>query len=232
VNHDEWALSNTGFANAPDAGTFTTNIANWFTGDQPGVFHAYSTNFGLTESALANALTDAGHTWTVGTDITLDLPTLLTYDGLFLAGNPVDNSVLIDYVNAGGNVYLAGGTGRGGPINEAARWNTFLNEFGFDFGAPYNLVKEVTPVNISHPIFQNVSGIYQDNGNPITDLDLSNPNNEVLLSHPTGGRIAVAVIEDAPPTPPVSVPEPMSVITLIGLATAMVGGVGLKKQTD
>ena len=232
VNHDEWTLSDTGFFNAPDAGTFATNIANWFTGNQPGAFHAYSTNFGLTESLLENAITSEGHTWTTGVNITFDLPTLLTYDGIFLAGNPADNNVLIDYVNAGGNVYLAGGTSIGGPFDEADRWNSFLNEFGFDFGAPYNQVSGVTPVSNSHPIFQNVSGIYQNNGNSITDLELSNPNNEVLISNATGGLIAVYATDDEPPTPkPVSTPEPASILAFLSFGAALMSRVYTKKQT-
>ena len=49
-----------------------------------------------------------------------------------------NNAVLIDYVNAGGNVYLAGGTGAGGAAAEAAQWNTFLNYFGLGFEPSYN----------------------------------------------------------------------------------------------
>ena len=56
VNNDEWTLSNTGFSISPSAGTFINNITNLFTGDQPGSFLAYSNNFGLTESSLANAV--------------------------------------------------------------------------------------------------------------------------------------------------------------------------------
>jgi hypothetical protein len=59
-------------------------------------------------------MTSAGHSWTVSTAVTFDLPTLLQYEGVFLAGNAVDNQVLINYVNNGGNIYLAGGTGWGG----------------------------------------------------------------------------------------------------------------------
>jgi len=97
VNADEWTLADSGFAKAPDAGTFATNIAKWFTGGRStGKFHAYSTNCGLTESSLAETMTKAGYTWTVGTNIKFVLPTLLTFDGIFVGGDLADNQVLID----------------------------------------------------------------------------------------------------------------------------------------
>ncbi len=119
VNNDEWTLSNSGWSAPNDPGIFATNVATWFTGGGTGSFLAYSTNFGLTGSALNSAITTAGHTWTVSTAVTFDLPTLLGYDGVFLMGNAADNSVLTQYVNAGGNVYLGAGTGLGGPVAEA-----------------------------------------------------------------------------------------------------------------
>jgi len=40
VSNDEWPLSNTGYANAPDADRFARNVASWFTGGRPGNFLA------------------------------------------------------------------------------------------------------------------------------------------------------------------------------------------------
>ncbi|MUG91822.1 hypothetical protein F7734_04780 [Scytonema sp. UIC 10036] len=195
VNADEWTLSNTGFTQAPDTATFVTNIAKWFTGGRStGKFHAYSTNFGLTESVLAQTIAKAGYTWTTGKIIKFDLPTLLTYDGIFLCGDLADNQVLIDYVKAGGNVYLGAGTGAGGPQQEADRWNTFLNAFGLKLLGVYNEISGNQPVNSSHPIFAGVKAIYQNNGNSIVDLDPASQTNQILLTHTTGqGLIAVAV---------------------------------------
>ncbi|MBW4478276.1 MAG: hypothetical protein KME54_15795 [Tolypothrix brevis GSE-NOS-MK-07-07A] len=188
VNSDEWTLSNTGFTQAPDTATFVTNIAKWFTeGRSTGKFHAYSTNFGLTESVLAETLTKAGYTWTVGKNIKIDLPTLLTFDGIFLCGDLADNQVLIDYVKAGGNVYLGAGTGVGGPQPEADRWNTFLNAFGFKFVGEYNGISGNETITSSHPIFAGVKAIYLSNGNSIADLEPDSQANEVILTH-TGGQ--------------------------------------------
>ena len=213
VNHDEWTLSDGGFNRAPDTGTFATNIADWFTDNQPGNFHAYSTNFGLTQGSLANVMTNAGHTWTTGTNISFNLPTLLTYDGIFLGGNAVDNNVLIDYVNAGGNVYLMAGTGAGGPVGEANRWNTFLNAFGFEYATVYNGLGGNTPISSSHPIFSNVNAIYSSNGNSIIDLEPSNSANQVLVT--SGGQGLIAVYDGNPITP---VPTPAAVLPgLLGM---------------
>lgn len=195
VANDEWTLSNAGFSGPNDPATFVLNVATWFNGGGPGDFHAYSTNFGLTQSSLSSTMTGAGHTWTMGTGIAWNLPTLQTYDGIFLAGNAVpDTAVLIAYVNAGGNVYLAGGTGAGGAAAEAATWNPFLNAFGLGFAPFYNGVCSAAcdvAISNGHPIFNGVDHLYQWNGNNTLDLDLSDPRNAVLVSSGTDGLYAV-----------------------------------------
>lgn len=192
VNNDEWTLSDAGFKNAPDAGRFLVNMARWFAGNTAGKFLVYSTNFGLTGAAFVKALRDAGHSVTVAMNTAFNVPTLLTYDGVFLAGNHADNNVLIDYVRAGGNVYLAGGTGQGGSAAEAGRWKTFLNAFGFRFDSRYNGVSGARPVQGDHPILAGVSALYFNNGNSVVDIDPEATINQVLLADPSrGGLIAV-----------------------------------------
>ena len=193
VNSDEWTLANKGFAKAPDTGTFVTNIAKWFTGGRStGKFHAYSTNFGVKESSLAQTMTKAGYTWTVGTNIKFDLPTLLTYDGIFVGGDAADNQVLINYVKAGGNVYLCAGTGAGGAQQEADRWNTFLKAFGLKFAGAYNGIVGNQTVNSSHPLFAGVKAIYQASGNSIVDLDPASATNQIILTHANGQGLIAA----------------------------------------
>jgi|GEM_PF-1463618 len=209
VNADEWTLSNTGFTQAPDTVNFVTNIAKWFAGGRStGKFHAYSTNFGLTESVLAQTMAKAGYAWTVGKNIKFDLPTLLTYDGIFLCGDSVDNQVLIDYVKAGGNVYLGAGTGSDGPQPEADHWNTFLNAFGLKLLGVYNGISGNQPINSSHPIFAGVKAIYQNNGNSIVDLAPASQTNQIILTHPTGqGLIATFEGSEKTKTPSSQPPE-------------------------
>lgn len=198
VNHDEWTTTDFGFSQAPDTGQFVSNVASWFTGGTTGNFLAFSNNFSLTGAQIASTMTGAGHSWTVSTGVDFSLPNLLQYEGIFLAGNPADNSVLTDYVNAGGNVYLMGGTGLGGAFAEAARWNTFLNAFGLNFGAPYNGVSGVLPITSSHPIFAGVSALFQNNGNSVSEVNPTDPNTDILEfsgGHGLYGVFAEALIE-------------------------------------
>lgn len=199
ANNDEWPLTNFGFSRAPSAAQFARNIADYFTGGAPGKFLVYSTNFGLADTQLAAVMTGAGHVWDRTTvnqpGFQLTLQTALQYDAIFLAADPVvNNQVLIDYVNAGGNVYVAGGTGCcGGAGGEAGRWNTFLNAFGLNFGAPYNGATGVFAPVSSHPLLNNVSSVYFDNGNVLT---VTNPAiAQMLFSLPDGrGMLAVSAI--------------------------------------
>lgn len=209
--NDEWTFTSTGFAQTiSDPGAFATNVGDWFTGGSTGNFLAYSTNFGLTGSSLASTMTSAGHSWTVSTGISFDLATLSAYDGIFLAGNAADNSVLTSYINAGGNVYLAGGTGWGGSVAEANRWNPFLNNFGLGFGTSYNGVGGNIAINNAHQLFSNVDHLYQNNGNDALDISVSSPYSQVLVSHNNHGLYAI--YDDTA----VPVPEPSS-IALLGL---------------
>ena len=166
VANDEWTLTDTGFAVAPGTTQFVKNLVHEF-GSR---IHAYSTNFGFTQGSLASAMTGAGATYSTGTGITFDLPTLSTYDGIFLGGTYLDATQLAAlqaYVNAGGSVYIAGGTGIGGAATEAAAWNTFLGAYGLSFNSGYNGVSGDIPV-AGDPLFNGVGSLFQDNGNGIT----------------------------------------------------------------
>jgi hypothetical protein len=115
----------------------------------------------------------------------LTLPTLLRYDAVFVGGNEVDNATLIDYVRAGGGVFLQGGTGIGGDVWEAAHWNTFLDAFGLRFESRYNLARApgVYPVSrSSSPLFRGVIALYERVGNPISRTHPSDPDVQILLA--------------------------------------------------
>ena len=64
----------------------------------------------FTGPALRAALEADGHTWETSSTIPITLESLRSYDAIFLSANLVDNQVLIDYVNAGGTVYISAGT--------------------------------------------------------------------------------------------------------------------------
>lgn len=168
VNHDEWTLSNTGFANAPTTGQFVSNLVEEF----GPVIHAYTSNFGFTESSLLSAMSTAGATYTTGTSITFNLPTISAYDAIFLGGVALSASELLDlgsYVAGGGNVYIAGGTATisGGSSGEAAAWNGFLAPFGVQMDPVYNGISGTISVS-GDPLFAGVTGLYQNNGNGLS----------------------------------------------------------------
>ncbi|MFM5892758.1 MAG: lamin tail domain-containing protein [Dolichospermum sp.] len=218
VNGDEWTLSNQGFQKAPDTVTFVTNVAQYFVGDEKGKFHVLSNNFGLTQSSLEQTMTKAGHTWTKGMNIPIDLATLSQYDAVFVGGDPVNNQVLIDYVKNGGKVYLCAGTGQGGSQTEANNWNTFLAAFGLKYGGSYNGISGNCPVNQNHPLFAGVKTIYQDNGNSIVDLQPDSPLNQVILTHSSGqGLIATAEFIKTPAPQPT--PAPVSPVDVTPVPT-------------
>ena len=197
VANDEWTLSDTGFSTSgtPNTQNFVSSVATWFTGSATGnSFLAYSNNFGFNQSSLSAAM--AGNTWTVSTAVTFTAANLLAnYDAVFVGGFVANNQVLIDYVNGGGNVYLAGGTAafsgpNGAAQNEANAWNTFLNAFDMEFEGSYNGISgNVTVTGTGHPIFNGVTRLYQNNGSSI--INVTGPNAKVLVASGSDGLYAV-----------------------------------------
>lgn len=218
VNHDDWTLDNTGFTMAPDAARFALNIAAWFTGGaSAGNFLAYSTNHALTESVLASTMTNAGHGWTVSTSVDTSLANLLQYDGIYFAGNTFDSNVLIDYVEAGGNVYLAAGTTWTVGANAAA-CNPFLNHFGLNLATAINGVDGVLATSSDHDIFGGVESLYYVNGNFVNELNPADPHTDILEYYGADGMIGVY---DS------TVPLPGAVWLL---ASGIVGFLGLRRR--
>ncbi len=190
VHHDEWPLSTTGFQQAPTMTQYAQNVAAFFTGGGPGRFLVRTNNFGLDNSDVRNAMTGAGHQWIVSSTAPFTLANFLTYDAVFLAGTPVNTQVLIDYVNAGGNVYIAGGTGL---INEPDVFNPFLNTFGLSYGPNYNGIGGEFSIGVPHPLFVGVQSMYHNNGNTVTDLVPDDSRQSVILTKDGKGLIGVYV---------------------------------------
>jgi hypothetical protein len=184
VAHDEYALSDHGFTVAPGARQFALNVGAWLANGRPGRFLVHSSSPGLTGTRLAQTMERAGHDWTVDADAELTLSTLLQYDAVFIGGDEVDNALLIDYVRAGGGVFLVGGTGLGGNVFEAAHWNMFLGAFGLRFDPNYNVARQpgVYAVPANEPLFRGVGSLYEQVGNTITRVSATDPNTRILMS--------------------------------------------------
>lgn len=227
VNNDEWTFSNAGFSQSPDASVFINNITNLFTGDQPGNFLAYSQNFGLVESNLASAVTNAGHSWNVSTAVPFNATSLANYDAVFFAGsvNGVfpNQQVIIDYLQGGGNVYIGAGTGNGGSAGEAAAWNQVLGTAGLQFQSFYNGISaNVAPVG-PHPLLAGVSSLFFFHGNSVVDLDTTGTDGEILFEHNGNGMLALGSFGELPPPSEFSpVPEP-GTLAVIGIGLVGLG---------
>jgi hypothetical protein len=201
VNHDEWTMS----SSALNGGVLAVNIANWFSPGGPGSFLVYTNNFGLDNSTFLSALASGGHTVSVNPAAPFTLPGLSAYNGVFLGGyiGSYNAGVLTSYVNAGGNVYLMGGTGA--VAAEDSVWDGFLNNFGFDFGASYNGIGGTFLVTSAHPIFSGISSLYYNNGNTV-NLYGSNP--FAFIAESYNGQGLIGIYDDTARTG--TVPEPAS----------------------
>jgi hypothetical protein len=189
VAFDDWTLGNVGFFNPCEPGTFATNVAAWFTEGKPGRFLAWSTHAGYTGTDLASAMASAGHIWVVDHTASFTLTNLMTYDGVFVGGDAADTNMLIQYVEAGGNVYVFSG---GAAANYL--WNGFVGHFGLEFAGTTS-GGTIYPMISTHPIFNGVDHLYGLNGTGdgtgVVDLDPSDPRNAVVASYQGTGLFAV-----------------------------------------
>jgi hypothetical protein len=195
VAHDEWAISDYGYQWTPGSSEeLVLNVATWFTDGRPGRFLVYSNFYGLVGQRLAATVRGAGHGWTVDTSVPFTLETLRQYDAVFVGGSPeADNSVLIDYVRAGGAVFIEGGTGLGGNIGEASHWNRFLEAFGLALGPRYDVSRGrgVRKISSPSPLFRGVTDLFEDTGSPILKLDPADPHVDILVPYDGHGLYAI-----------------------------------------
>lgn len=187
IAHDEWTTSTTGFQAPSDPGRYVRNVTQWFGAGQPSRFLCYTSNFGLNNDSISDALTADGHTYDRLPNAPFTLLNLLTYNAVFVCGRTLNQDILIQYVQAGGNVYLCGGTG---SVNEPIAYNTFLNAFGLAFASGYNGLQGHRPINNNHPLFSQVDHLYDNNGSYIIDSDLADPRGYVIIGSDTQGIYA------------------------------------------
>ena len=220
LNHDEWTLTDYGFAQAPASTTaFAQNLAAQLNSNGgPCNLLVYSDNFGLTGSSLNTAFAGAGCSVTYSTGA-FNSSTLSGYDGVLLGSfqYSYNASVLASYVNAGGNVYIAGGTG---TPNEDTIWDSFTHPFGLDFGPSYDGIAGLIPISSSNPLFAGVTELYFNNGNSVS-LDGDNPGAQIVVSLGDNGLFGEY---DTPPqrANAEAVPEPAT-LTLLGAGLFAIG---------
>lgn len=189
VGSDGAALSDEGFEKASDARVFGRNLAEWLAGDSGSVL-VYSTRPELTGRNLVETLRSAGYDLTVGTTPPT-LESLRGHDALFVAGDSVDNDVLLSYVWEGGNVLLLAGTGIEHHVIEGRRWARFLDAFGINVALNYDMVEDVVPIRSDHVVLSGVEGLYHDDGMPVSVMDPDNPRTRVIARFDGFGLWAV-----------------------------------------
>jgi hypothetical protein len=201
---------------------FAQNIAHWLTGGS-GKILIDSGNFGLNGSGLSNELTTLGYNVTEAPGTT----NFSGFNAVFVAGDPVDNTALINYVKGGGSVFLEAGTGYGGSVAEAAQWNTFLNAFGLNLAPDYNGVGgniDVSTFKTQGPygpaLFGGVDNVYINNGN---DVSGSGPGVQIWNTTGVTGAPGDGLYGAF------ATPEPVSML-LMGTFFSLAGGLLAKKK--
>jgi len=175
VSHDEWYTHGCCFGSSESQ--FMKNSFNWFGVGSGGNVLVYSNNSFLTDGTFAGFLggMGIGATFNAGASA----GSFSGYNAIVVSGNPsMDALALVNYVLAGGNVFVIGGTGNGGAAAEAGYNNPFLNAFGLNYQPYYNGLGTVntTGFNTQGPfggnLFTGVTSIYANNGN---GLDAATP---------------------------------------------------------
>jgi PEP-CTERM motif len=229
VSNDEWMFSD-GLLTTVDNTKFAKNSISWLTGGvTSGSVLILSNNFGLTGSGYTSLLSGMGYT----VSVTTSAPASLSgYSAVLVAGLNVDNTLLTNYVNGGGSVFLEAGTGSGGAASEAAQWNTFLNTFGLGLAPTYNGISGNTAVTAfsSQPpfgpaLFAGVGSIYMNNGNNVVFGGASTSKDQIF-NDPGGNGLFGAWSSTS-----VSVPEPET-LGMVLLGSGLMGFMVRRRRDD
>ncbi|MEZ4312476.1 MAG: hypothetical protein R3F14_30990 [Polyangiaceae bacterium] len=198
VCFDDWAMSNDGFSQA-DGSRYASNVLDYFHPGPGGRFFA-RTNYEGVNQPVAFASSFRGVV--VGRGAALDMADTLpadlsVYDALFLCGAEASAPALTAYVQQGGCVYIAGGSGG----NDASLWNAFLSQFGIVMApgvspATGSLAIHSTGeplVRPGHPLLEGVSSLLFLGGTQI-NLASGSPSSTVVAGT-FGSQIAVVAAD-------------------------------------
>jgi hypothetical protein len=229
VYGDEWMFADftyngagSGFTGGNDGAQFALNVASWLTEGTGGnnILLSSNSGFALSGSMLNSTLTGAGYGLTYNSGAQT-LAQLQAYNAVFIAANSgISAAVLTQYVNGGGNVFLAAGTG---AACEDCAYDPFLNGFGLDLGpgynglgSPYTPSAMSLPVSGSHFILGGVDHLQYGNGNNVYDINASDARSQVIAGYQGVGILAVYDGNTA-----AAVPEP-GTFALMGLGLVSV----------
>lgn len=217
---DEWLLADQAFVTNYDSATaFSDNIATFAGGQSYLIFHdtASPQAFG---SSFQQRLALAGKNVTTDNVSALSASLLQGYQAVFLtgtyAGNSTNAAILTDFVNNGGTVYIAMGTGPNAATEQSA-WNPFLNAWNLNLTGSYFPFGSLTTASLlpnTSPLAVNVSSVTWGYGLEIASLS-SSPYTTVLRGD-FGGYGTYGVVGIT------GVPEPSSMMLVIFAVGAFV----------
>lgn len=196
---DDWPLSDYAFdASRQESQDLAAWIAGFFAGESVASFLVVSDSppvipfghRGVNGSELALFMQSLGHSWNAEPDAEFTFSNLSQYQAVFLSGSrgtaAAETAALTQYVQAGGGVFVAGGTGDlGNAAEEAEAWAPLLSEFGLKLGAAWfggdaGSLSEV-PTAAVPPASLGVSSVIWSMGQLATVLDSMDPLTDVAL---------------------------------------------------
>lgn len=223
VSSDDWVFAG---SRGQGTGTFVRNLVNEF-GRR---IHFHSSVGRLVGGGLPVLMRGAGAIYTAGTTRPFTLPYLRQLDAIFLGANylsPIEKSVLTQYFEGGGNVFIMAGTNYGGAQVEAEAWNDFLAPYDIQLAPRYTSYRGyVTPMG--DPLFDGVTGLLMLNpsrmfGNVVCCLE---ENAFSIVRLPDG-----PTPDDPRPGPTPQVPVPAAGLLLAsGLGLVAAGGLRRRRR--
>jgi|GEM_PF-3575880 len=235
ASHDNNILSSS--YSGTDQGQFVVSVSQFLTGANTGNILAIESTPGDPvrdySTTVRNAWSNAGFNVTITDVTTQTLAQLQAFDAVFVTvtfpvSGTINSAALTSYVQGGGNVYIANGTGvlNTGAAGEGAFLNPFLTNFGLAYNTSgYNTLNATFPVTNSHPIFNNVNTLGHGFGASLINL---NTNPDASIVQTISGENVFAVVE-----PQVANQVPTLSqwgIIILGLIVLSIGAIAIRNR--